>query len=214
MGSRHPVSGFDHVLAMVAVGLWGATGYTGDLASSGCVSHGDGAGRNARVVRSASASNRSRHCRTCNLAGHGDHARSAPSPYWRTHFDCDLRYLSRTCARNGTARRTERSAVKHRIRDCDWPVARSRSRHRRRTPKTPQRFPQAGKQTCPGPAAVANADGSTTVYFAPTKPADVTDSSWIQTVPGKGWFTLLRLYGPLEPFLTKEWRPSEIEKVK
>jgi hypothetical protein len=25
-------------------------------------------------------------------------------------------------------------------------------------------------------------------------------SNWVQTVPGKGWFTLLRLYGPLEPW--------------
>ena len=30
-------------------------------------------------------------------------------------------------------------------------------------------------------------------------------------MPGKGWFTILRLYSPLEPFFTKEWRPSEIE---
>ncbi len=33
-------------------------------------------------------------------------------------------------------------------------------------------------------------------------------------MPGKGWFTLLRLYSPLELFFTKEWRPSEIELVK
>ena len=37
--------------------------------------------------------------------------------------------------------------------------------------------------------------------------------NWIQTIPGKGWFTLLRLYSPLEPFFTKEWRLSEIELV-
>ena len=29
-----------------------------------------------------------------------------------------------------------------------------------------------------------------------------------------GKATLLRLYSPLEPFFTKEWRPSEIELVK
>jgi hypothetical protein len=57
-------------------------------------------------------------------------------------------------------------------------------------------------------------DGSTTVYFAPAKPAGVSDGNWIQTVPGKGWNTLLRLYSPLEPFFTKQWRPSEIEEVK
>ncbi len=80
--------------------------------------------------------------------------------------------------------------------------------------QTSQRYPRAGSQSYPGPAAVADHDGSTTVYFAPTKPANVTDGNWIQTVPGKGWNTLLRFYSPLEPFFTKEWRPSEIELVK
>ena len=65
----------------------------------------------------------------------------------------------------------------------------------------------------PTPAAKAGADGSTTVYFAPTKPEGVSDGNWIQTDPKKGWFTLLRLYSPLEPFFTKTWRPSEIELV-
>ena len=54
----------------------------------------------------------------------------------------------------------------------------------------------------------------TTVYFGPSKPAGVNDGNWIQTVSGKGWSTLLRLYSPLEPFFTKAWRPSEIEPVR
>ena len=80
--------------------------------------------------------------------------------------------------------------------------------------QTPQRYPRAGSQTYPGAAAVPNPDGSTTVYFAPTKPAGVSDGNWIQTAPGKGWNTLLRLYSPLEPFFSKQWRPSEIELLK
>jgi hypothetical protein len=32
-------------------------------------------------------------------------------------------------------------------------------------------------------------------------------------VPGKGWFTFLRLYGPLEAWFNKSWRPGEIELV-
>jgi hypothetical protein len=80
--------------------------------------------------------------------------------------------------------------------------------------QTPQRFPRAGSQTYPTPAAVANSDGSTTIYFAPSKPADAKDGNWIQTMPGKGWFTLLRLYSPKEPFFDKTWRLSEIELVK
>jgi hypothetical protein len=80
--------------------------------------------------------------------------------------------------------------------------------------QTPQRFPRAGSQAYPSPAAVADADGSTTIYFSPTKPADVKDSNWIQTTPGKGWFTILRLYSPRESFFTKTWRPTEITLVR
>jgi len=79
---------------------------------------------------------------------------------------------------------------------------------------TPQRYPRAGSQSYPSPAAEPSADGSTTIYFSPTQPAGVPRGNWIQTMPGKGWFTLLRLYSPLEPFFTKEWRVSEIELVK
>ncbi|MFO0990419.1 MAG: DUF1254 domain-containing protein [Hyphomicrobiales bacterium] len=78
---------------------------------------------------------------------------------------------------------------------------------------TPQRYPRAGSQDYPSPAAAADADGSTTIWFAPEKPPNVGRGNWIQTDPQKGWFTILRLYSPLEPFFTKEWRPSEIELV-
>jgi hypothetical protein len=44
--------------------------------------------------------------------------------------------------------------------------------------------------------------------FGPTQPDGVDRGNWIQTMPGKGWLTLLCLYSPLEPFFTKEWRPS------
>lgn len=80
--------------------------------------------------------------------------------------------------------------------------------------QTPQRYPRAGSQSYPSPAAEANPDGSTTVYFSPTQPQGVARGNWIQTMPGKGWFVILRLYSPLEPFFTKQWRPSEIELVR
>ena len=35
---------------------------------------------------------------------------------------------------------------------------------------TPQRYPRAGSQSYPTPAAEPNADGSTTVYFGPKQP--------------------------------------------
>jgi len=79
---------------------------------------------------------------------------------------------------------------------------------------TPQRYPRAGSQSYPSPAAEPNSDGSTTVYFGPKQPEGVKRGNWIQTMPGKGWFTILRLYSPLESLFTKEWRPSEMELVK
>jgi hypothetical protein len=79
---------------------------------------------------------------------------------------------------------------------------------------TPQRYPRAGSQSYPSPAATSSADGSTTIYFGPTQPAGVARGNWIQTDPAKGWFTILRLYSPLESFFDKSWRPTEIELVK
>lgn len=79
---------------------------------------------------------------------------------------------------------------------------------------TPQRYPRAGSQSYPSPAAEPNPDGSTTIYFSPNQPEGVKPGNWIQTMPGKGWFVILRLYSPLEPFFTKKWRPTEVELVK
>ena len=51
---------------------------------------------------------------------------------------------------------------------------------------TPQRYPRAGSQSHPSPAAEQDADGSTTIYFAPTQPPGVKRGNWIQTMPEKG----------------------------
>jgi len=58
-----------------------------------------------------------------------------------------------------------------------------------------------------------NADGSFDVYFGPQPPAG-KEANWIQTVPGKGWNMLFRLYGPLKPWFDKTWRPSDPEVVE
>ena len=79
--------------------------------------------------------------------------------------------------------------------------------------QTPQRYPRAGSQSYPSPAAEAESDGSTVVYFSPTRPEGVAAGNWIQTDPDRGWFVLLRLYSPLQPFFDKTWRPGEIELV-
>ena len=76
--------------------------------------------------------------------------------------------------------------------------------------QTGQRFPTVGSQT---KGIEKNADGSFDIYFAPKAPAGKEDN-WLQTVPGKSWFVILRMYGPLEPWLNKTWRPSEIELAK
>jgi hypothetical protein len=57
-----------------------------------------------------------------------------------------------------------------------------------------------------------DADGSVTLYFGPEAP-EGRENNWIQTVPGKGWFAILRLYGPLEPWFDKTWQPGEIELI-
>jgi len=80
--------------------------------------------------------------------------------------------------------------------------------------QTPQKYPRAGSQSFPSPAAEAAEDGSTTVWLSPEQPEGVARGNWIQTDPEKGWFTILRLYSPLEPFFDKTWRPSEIELVR
>jgi hypothetical protein len=79
--------------------------------------------------------------------------------------------------------------------------------------QTPQRFPRAGSQSYPTPAATADDDGSTTVTFGPERPPDTPEGNWIQTTEGKGWFPILRLYSPLPSFFDKSWRPSEIQPV-
>lgn len=73
--------------------------------------------------------------------------------------------------------------------------------------QTNQDWPAVSSQT---KGLQTNPDGSVDVYFGPKAPTG-KESNWIQTVPGKGWNTLLRLYGPLEPWFTKAWRPGEVE---
>jgi hypothetical protein len=34
------------------------------------------------------------------------------------------------------------------------------------------------------------------------------------TVPGKGYFVVLRLYGPTEAVINKSWKPGDIEKTQ
>lgn len=76
--------------------------------------------------------------------------------------------------------------------------------------QTDQQFPTVGSQT---KGLLVNKDGSVDVYFGPKAPVG-KEMNWVQTVPGQGWNTILRLYGPLEPWFDKTWRPGEIELVE
>ena len=55
-----------------------------------------------------------------------------------------------------------------------------------------------------------NADGTVTIWFGPKAPAG-QEGNWVETTSGKGWNVLLRLYGPLEPWFTKAWKPGDFE---
>jgi hypothetical protein len=60
---------------------------------------------------------------------------------------------------------------------------------------------------------IVNADGSVDLYFGPTAPSGL-EANWIQTVPGKGWWPIVRLYGPLQAWFDRTWRPGEIEPTE
>lgn len=71
-----------------------------------------------------------------------------------------------------------------------------------------EKFPTVSLYTGPQ----INADTSVDIYFGPQAPAG-KEKNWIKTVNGKGWFALLRFYGPLQPFFDKTWKPGDIEAV-
>lgn len=71
-----------------------------------------------------------------------------------------------------------------------------------------EKFPTVSQFTGPK----SNADGSIDVYFGPTAPKG-QESNWIKTVPGKGWFVLMRFYGPLDPFFDQTWKPDDIKEL-
>ena len=49
--------------------------------------------------------------------------------------------------------------------------------------------------------------------FSPKAPAG-KEGNWVQTMPGRGYNVVLRLYGPLEPWFNKTWKPGDFEPRK
>jgi hypothetical protein len=76
--------------------------------------------------------------------------------------------------------------------------------------QTDQQFPSISSLK---EGVVINDDTSVDVWFGPTAPKG-HESNWVQTVPGKGWNSLLRLYGPEQAWFDKTWKPGDFELVK
>jgi hypothetical protein len=72
-----------------------------------------------------------------------------------------------------------------------------------------QAFPSLGSRDKP----VKNKDGTTDLYLGPQAPKGKA-GNWLATVPGKGYFVILRLYGPTEAAIDKSWKPGDVEKLK
>ena len=72
-----------------------------------------------------------------------------------------------------------------------------------------QPFPSLGSRDKPA----RNEDGSTDLYLGP-RPPEGKAANWLATVPGKGFFAILRLYSPTEAAINKNWKPGDIEKVE
>ena len=71
--------------------------------------------------------------------------------------------------------------------------------------QTSQPMPSVSTYTDPE----VNTDGSVDVYFGPQAPAG-KERNWIETIPGRGWTLILRIYGPLEPFFDQTWKPDDV----
>ncbi|MDW5290585.1 DUF1254 domain-containing protein [Formosa sp. PL04] len=76
--------------------------------------------------------------------------------------------------------------------------------------QTDQAFPSVGTAS---KGIVTNADGTIDIWFSPTAPKG-HEKNWVQTIPGRGWAVLFRLYGPEESWFNKTWMPGELELVK
>jgi hypothetical protein len=57
-----------------------------------------------------------------------------------------------------------------------------------------------------------NADGSIDLFFGPTAPPN--ERNWIETVPGRGFYPMFRLYGPKEGLFDGTWKLADVEIMK
>jgi len=59
---------------------------------------------------------------------------------------------------------------------------------------------------------VFNDDGTITFHIGPERPADA--KNWLKTVPGRGYFSIIRWYGPAQAFFDRKYKPGDFVKVK
>jgi hypothetical protein len=71
---------------------------------------------------------------------------------------------------------------------------------------------QRGDRGSRDPNLHTNDDGSVDLYFGPKAQAQ-GDSNWVQTIPGRHWFSYFRLYGPHEPYLDRSWKLDDITPI-
>jgi hypothetical protein len=55
------------------------------------------------------------------------------------------------------------------------------------------------------------ADGSTDVHLGPERPEGARN--WLRTVPGRGFFVIIRLYGPDKAYFDGDWKPDDIVRI-
>ena len=67
-----------------------------------------------------------------------------------------------------------------------------------------QPFPSLGSRDKPR----QHEDGS--LYLGPETP-EGKQANWLATIPVRGYFTVLRLYGPTEAAIHRTWKPGDIE---
>ncbi len=70
-----------------------------------------------------------------------------------------------------------------------------------------RRFPSLGSRDAPA----VNDDGTIDLYIGPAAP-EGQEANWLATAPGRGFFAILRLYGPGERAIDFSWKPGDIEK--
>jgi hypothetical protein len=78
-------------------------------------------------------------------------------------------------------------------------------------PETPQLLPSKNGLD---ESIVKNDDGSIDLFFGPTQPKDVADTNWIQTVKGRDFMAVIRLYGTGIEFFDQTWKPDDVVKLK